>query len=77
MAKKVTPSEDAADLTSFHRATDMMTTDRHVKETAIERAPKGRANDLDTTKGGYDWITRNTYREPKVRGCGGGQTSRR
>ena len=48
-----------------------MPTDGIVRETALE-ITKGKSTDLDKTKAVYDWILANTYREPKVRGCGVG-----
>jgi transglutaminase-like putative cysteine protease len=48
-----------------------MPTDGIVRQTAQE-ITRGRATDLDKTRAVYDWILANTYREPKVRGCGVG-----
>ena len=70
-SKKVTASEDAGTLKSFTAPTDLMPTDGIVKETALE-ITKGKSTDLDKTRAVYDWILANTYREPKVRGCGVG-----
>ena len=70
-SKKVTASEDAGTLKSFTAPTDLMPTDGIVKETALE-ITRGKSTDFDKTKAVYDWILANTYREPKVRGCGVG-----
>ena len=70
-SKKVTASEDAGTLKSFTAPTDLMPTDGIVRETALD-ITKGKSTDFDKTKAVYDWILANTYREPKVRGCGVG-----
>jgi transglutaminase-like putative cysteine protease len=46
-------------------------TDGIVKETAL-KATAGAATDLDKARAIYDWIVENTFRDPKVRGCGRG-----
>jgi transglutaminase-like putative cysteine protease len=46
-------------------------TDGIVKETA-EKATKGATNDLDKARAIYDWVVENTFRDPKIRGCGRG-----
>ena len=48
-----------------------MPTDGIVKATA-ERIVAGRTSDVDRARALYDWVVSNTYREPKVRGCGTG-----
>jgi transglutaminase-like putative cysteine protease len=48
-----------------------MPTDGIVRATALE-INKGKTSDLDKVQALYDWILANTYREPKVRGCGVG-----
>ncbi|HEX9944178.1 MAG TPA: transglutaminase domain-containing protein [Thermoanaerobaculia bacterium] len=62
---------DAAETKKWTQPTDLMPTDGIVKETAQEIV-KGKTSDLDKTRAIYDWILVNTYREPKVRGCGVG-----
>ena len=70
-SKKVAVKEDAATLRAFLAPTDLMPTDGIVKDTALS-ITKGKKTDLDKTKAVYDWVLANTYREPKVRGCGVG-----
>jgi transglutaminase-like putative cysteine protease len=70
-SKKTPVAEDAATLRSWTKATDLMPTDGIVHETALE-VTKGRVTDVDKVNSVYDWILANTYREPKVRGCGVG-----
>jgi transglutaminase-like putative cysteine protease len=63
--------ESAAALAAWTAPTDLMPTDGIVRDTAVE-ITRGKGTDLDKTKAVYDWILANTYREPKVRGCGVG-----
>jgi transglutaminase-like putative cysteine protease len=70
-ARKVATTEDAAALRAWTEPTELIPTDGIVRETA-EGITKGQATDLDKVKAVYDWILANTYREPKVRGCGVG-----
>ena len=49
----------------------MLPTDGIVKKTAMD-ATRGARTEVDKTRALYDWIVANTYREPKVRGCGEG-----
>ncbi|MFO1283827.1 MAG: transglutaminase domain-containing protein [Burkholderiales bacterium] len=58
-------------LSNWLKATDLMPTDGIVKATA-ERIVAGRTSDVDRARALYDWVVSNTYREPKVRGCGTG-----
>jgi transglutaminase-like putative cysteine protease len=70
-SKKVHAHEDAASLRMWTAPTDLMPTDGIVKDTAVE-ITRGKSTDLDKVQAVYDWILANTYREPKVRGCGVG-----
>ena len=62
---------DAAALREWTKPTDLMPTDGIVRETARE-ITGGKRDDLERVRAIYDWILANTYREPKVRGCGVG-----
>ena len=64
-------SESAADLQKWIRPTDLMPTDGIVRQTALD-VTRGKSSDRDKVQAVYDWILANTYREPKVRGCGVG-----
>jgi transglutaminase-like putative cysteine protease len=44
-------------------------TDGIVAKTA-EEITRGRGSDLDKARAIYEWIVENTFRDPKVRGCG-------
>ena len=70
-SKKVAAHEDPVALKMWTKATDFMPTDGIVRETALE-ITRGKATDLEKVRAVYDWILANTYREPKVRGCGVG-----
>ena len=55
----------------FVRPTHYVPTNGIVKERADE-ITKGATTDLEKTRAIYGWIVKNTYRNPKVRGCGVG-----
>ena len=53
----------------YTKATHLLPTDGIVRETA-ERITQGARGDLAKAKAIYDWVVDNTFRDPKVRGCG-------
>jgi transglutaminase-like putative cysteine protease len=57
------------DATAFLRSTRYVPTDGIVKEKADE-ITKGATTEVEKTHAIYTWIVDNTYRDPKVRGCG-------
>ncbi len=63
--------QDAASLQFWTRPTTLLPTDGIVRKTALE-ATRGAKTDLDKARAIYDWVVANTWREPKVRGCGEG-----
>ncbi len=69
--KGATPPESAATLALWTQPTDLMPTDGIVKKTADEIV-QGKTTDVDKVRALYDWVVTNSYREPKVRGCGVG-----
>jgi transglutaminase-like putative cysteine protease len=69
--QKSVPAETAASLAQWTRATKLIPVDGIVLSTASE-ATKGARNDVEKAQKIFDWIVSNTYREPKVRGCGEG-----
>jgi hypothetical protein len=73
-AQKSAPAEDADTLRYFTRATSLIPVDGLVRKTALG-ATQGATTDVEKTRKIYDWIVANTYREPKVRGCGEGDIS--
>ena len=70
-SRKTPAKLDPAIARKWTQPTDLMPTDGIVKDTADE-ATQGKRTDLEKTQAIYDWILANTYREPKVRGCGVG-----
>jgi transglutaminase-like putative cysteine protease len=69
--KKAASAEDAADLKFWMQPTHLLPTDGIVRKTATE-AVRGAKSDVEKVQKLYDWIVANTYREPKVKGCGEG-----
>ncbi|RYG12831.1 MAG: transglutaminase [Burkholderiales bacterium] len=70
-SKKDAPAESADTLRFYTRPTTLIPTDGIVRKTALA-ATQGAKTDVEKTRMLYDWIVANTYREPKVRGCGEG-----
>lgn len=70
-SQKNAPPESADTLRYFTRPTMLIPTDGIVRKTALA-ATQGATTDVEKTRKIYDWIVANTYREPKVRGCGVG-----
>jgi transglutaminase-like putative cysteine protease len=68
---RVAPKEDAAELRLALQPTEMIPTDGIVKDTAL-KITKGQRTDVDKARAIYEWIVENTFRDPKVRGCGWG-----
>ena len=69
-AQAFTP-EAASTLAHYTRATRWLPTDGIVKKTALE-ATRGARSSEEKVRALYDWVVKNTYREPKVLGCGEG-----
>src|ERR1700722_19889992 len=59
------------ELDYFLQPTRYVPTDGIVKETAV-KATTGATTDLEKARAIYDWVVDNTFRDPKVRGCGRG-----
>ena len=70
-AQKQAQPEDAATLQARLAATKLLPTDGIVLETALQ-ATRGARTDVEKAQKIYDWLVVNTYREPKVLGCGKG-----
>jgi transglutaminase-like putative cysteine protease len=70
-SRKVAAAEDPATLKYWTHATELMPTDGIVWDTA-QQATQGAKTDVEKVRALYDWVVANTYREPKVRGCGVG-----
>lgn len=70
-AQRTAAREDAASLRYWTQATSLLPIDGIVRTTAQE-AIRGARTDVEKAQKLFDWIVANTYREPKVRGCGEG-----
>jgi transglutaminase-like putative cysteine protease len=62
---------DRAKLSHFLQPTRLVPTDGIVKETAL-KATGGATTDVEKARAIYEWVVDNTFRDPKVRGCGRG-----
>jgi transglutaminase-like putative cysteine protease len=63
--------EDPAVLKAALEPTEWIPTDGIVRETARDIIV-GQRNDIDKARALYEWVVENTFRDPKVRGCGWG-----
>ena len=70
-SQKTAQAEDADTLRYFTRATTLIPTDGIVRKTALA-ATQGARTDVEKVRKIYDWVVTNTYRDPKVLGCGEG-----
>jgi transglutaminase-like putative cysteine protease len=61
----------AAELKFFTAPTEFIPTDGIVRETA-RGVIKGARSDVEKARAIYEWVVDNTFRDPKVRGCGWG-----
>ena len=70
---KPAPSQRAskAELDHFLQPSKYVPTDGIVKETAL-KATAGAKTDVDKARAIYEWVVDNTFRDPKIRGCGRG-----
>lgn len=69
--QNVAATESAASLAQWTRPTKLIPVDGIVLSTA-SGAIQGARSDVEKAQKIFDWIVTNTYREPKVRGCGEG-----
>ena len=69
--QKTAGTEDAGTLKYWTQPTHLLPTDGIVRKTATE-AIRGATTDAEKAQKLFDWIVANTFREPKVRGCGEG-----
>jgi transglutaminase-like putative cysteine protease len=65
------PPTSHAELDYFLQPTRYVPTDGIVKETAL-KATAGATTDIEKARAIYEWVVENTFRDPKVRGCGRG-----
>jgi transglutaminase-like putative cysteine protease len=76
LSKKQNPSvkEDKAVLDYFRKPSKLIRTDGIVASTS-RGIVMGQKSDVDKAKAIYEWIVDNTFRDPKVKGCGIGDIS--
>ena len=63
--------EDRAALSRYRDSTKLIRTDGIVRKTS-QQITKGIDGDVEKARAIYEWIVDNTFRDPKVRGCGVG-----
>ncbi len=63
--------ESRSTLNKYRESSMLVRTDGIVKKTS-ERITKGVEGDVPKARAIYEWIVENTFRDPKVRGCGVG-----
>jgi transglutaminase-like putative cysteine protease len=65
------PHVSKEELDYFLQPSHYVPTDGIVKETAL-KATAGATTEMEKARAIYDWVVDNTFRDPKVRGCGRG-----
>jgi transglutaminase-like putative cysteine protease len=70
-ARTTAPPASRTELEYFLRPSCYVPTDGIVKQTAL-KATAGATTDMQKARAIYDWVVENTFRDPKVRGCGRG-----
>src|SRR5450432_2779340 len=65
------PHVPKEELDYFLQPSRYVPTDGIVKQTAL-KATAGASTELEKARAIYDWVVDNTFRDPKVRGCGRG-----
>jgi transglutaminase-like putative cysteine protease len=70
-SRATAPPVSRAELDYFLQSSRYVPTDGIVKQTAL-KATAGATTDIQKARAIYDWVVENTFRDPKVRGCGRG-----
>jgi transglutaminase-like putative cysteine protease len=70
-SRTVPPPASQAELDYFLQPTQYVPTDGIVKQTAL-KATAGATTDIEKARAIYEWVVENTFRDPKIRGCGRG-----
>jgi len=71
LSMRAHPRVSQAELEYFLKPSRFVPTDGIVKETAL-KATAGADTDIEKARALYNWVVENTFRDPKVRGCGRG-----
>jgi transglutaminase-like putative cysteine protease len=70
-SRQAASSVPRAELDYFLQPSRYVPTDGIVKQTAL-KATTGATTDMEKARAIYEWVVENTFRDPKVRGCGRG-----
>ena len=70
-SRATVPSASQTELDYFLRPSRYVPTDGIVKQTAL-KATADTTTDIQKARAIYEWVVENTFRDPKVRGCGRG-----
>jgi transglutaminase-like putative cysteine protease len=70
-SRATAPPASRAELDYFLQPSRFVPTDGIVKQTAL-KATAGATTDIQKARAIYQWVVENTFRDPKVRGCGRG-----
>jgi transglutaminase-like putative cysteine protease len=65
------PPASQTELDYFLQPSQFVPTDGIVKQTAL-KATAGATTDIEKARAIYEWVVENTFRNPKIRGCGRG-----
>ncbi len=72
LSRSGAPSLSHAEVALYTAPTELIPCDGLVRETALVKAAKGARTDLEKGRALYEWIVKNTLRDPKTKGCGTG-----
>jgi transglutaminase-like putative cysteine protease len=70
-SRAAAPPASPAELDYFLQPSRYVPTDGIVKQSAL-KATAGATTDIEKARAIYEWVVDNTFRDPKVRGCGRG-----
>jgi Transglutaminase-like superfamily len=70
-SRATAPPALRSELDYFLRPSRYVPTDGIVQQTAL-KATAGATTDIEKARAIYEWVVENTFRDPKVRGCGRG-----
>ena len=70
-SRRTAPAGSQTELSYFLQPSQYVPTDGIVKQTAL-KATAGATTDIEKARAIYEWVVANTFRNPKIRGCGRG-----